>query len=108
MWAFAKLDVIAFVGASAAIAAAGLFALTMILVVKGAPSGAPVGPHLAQLATFFPGFSVSAAGAWIGAAYAGAVGGAFGVALASVWNLAHALLLAVVRMRASLASYSID
>jgi hypothetical protein len=108
MWAFAKLDVIAFVGAGAVIAAAALFALTMILVVKGAPPGVPVGPHLAQLAVFFPGYSVSAAGAWIGAAYAGVVGGAIGLALASAWNLAHTLLLAVVRMRASLASYSID
>ena len=28
--------------------------------------------------------------------------------LAALWNFAHALLLGVIRMRASLASYSID
>ncbi len=107
-WAFAKLDVIAFVAASAAVAAVALFALTMILVVKGAPPGVPVGPHLAQLGAFFPGYAVTAAGAWIGAAYAGAAGGAFGLVLASVWNFAHTLLLAILRMRAGLASYSMD
>jgi hypothetical protein len=108
MWAFAKLDVIAFVAASAVIAAVALFVLTMILVVKGAPPGVPVGPHLGELAAFFPGYTVSAAGAWIGAAYAGVVGAVIGFALAGAWNLAHASVLAIVRVRASLASYSID
>jgi hypothetical protein len=108
MWAFAKLDVIAFVAASAAMAALGLFALTLFLVLKGAPPGIPVGPHLAQLAEFFPGYAVSAVGASIGAAYAGLVGGVIGFVLAGAWNLAHGLLLAVIRVRASLASYSID
>lgn len=108
MWAFAKLDVVAFVGASAAVAGAALFLLTMFLIVKGAPPGVPVGPHLAGLAEFFPGYSVSAVGAGIGAAYASALGAVIGFALASVWNLAHTLLLAVIRVRASLASYSMD
>jgi len=108
MWAFAKLDVIAFVAASAVMGAVALFALTLFLVLKGAPPGIPVGPHLAQLAEFFPGYAVSAPGAWIGAAYAGVVGGLIGFALAGAWNLAHGVLLAVIRMRASLASYSID
>lgn len=108
MWAFAKLDVIAFVTASATIAAAMLFALTMFLVLKGAPPSVPVGPHLARLATVFPGYTVSAAGALVGGGYAAVVGGLIGFALALAWNLAHGLLLAVARMRASLASYSID
>jgi len=47
-------------------------------------------------------------GAGIGAVYAGVVGGLIGFALAGAWNLAHGLLIAVIRMRASLASYSID
>lgn len=108
MWALAKLDVAAFVAASAAVAGAALLMLTLALVVKGAPPGVPVGPHLAQLAVFFPGYSVSAGGALIGGAYASLVGGVAGFLLATFWNAAHALFLAVIRMRASLASYSID
>jgi hypothetical protein len=107
-WAFAKLDVAAFVMASAAVAAAFLFVLTLGLVIKGAPPGMPVGPHLAQLATFFPGYTVTAVGAVVGAAYAGVFGGALGFVLAAVWNFAHTLVLAVIRVQASLATYSID
>jgi hypothetical protein len=108
MWALAKLDVGAFAIASALVTGLVLFALTVLLVVKGAPPGIPVGPHLAQLSVFFPGYSVTPAGALIGAFYASLVGGAFGLVLAALWNAAHTVFLAVVRVRANLASYSID
>jgi len=108
LWAFAKLDVVAFVAASAVVVGLALLVLTLALVIKGAPPGAPVGPHLGVLAVFFPGYSVTAGGALIGAAYASMVGGVMGLVLATVWNVAHALFLAVIRMRASLATYSID
>jgi hypothetical protein len=107
-WAFARLDVRAFVVASAAIAAAFLLVLTLALVIKGAAPGVPVGPHLAQLAVFFPGYTVTAGGAFLGAAYASVFGGVSGFALAVVWNIAHALVLAVIRVQANLATYSID
>jgi len=107
-WAFARLDGRAFATASAAITAAFLFVLTLALVIKGAPPGAPVGPHLAKLAVFFPGYSVTVAGAFVGALYAAAVGGVLGWVLAVVWNFAHSLVLAVIRVQASLATYSID
>jgi hypothetical protein len=108
MWALAKLDVGAFAIASAAVAGLVLLALTLLLVVKGAPPGIPVGPHLAQLAVFFPGYSVTPLGALIGAVYASLVGAAAGLLIAVFWNAAHAVFIAVTRMRASLASYSID
>ena len=108
MWALAKLDVGAFVIASAVVTGLVLFALTLLLFVKGAPPGIPVGPHLAQLSVFFPGYSVTPLGALIGAAYASLVGASAGFLIAAFWNAAHALFLAVTRMRASLASYSID
>jgi hypothetical protein len=108
MWALAKLDVVAFVVASAAVTGFALFLLTLFLAVKGAPPGIPVGPHLAQLALFFPGYSVTAVGALIGGAYASLVGGIAGFFLAAFWNAAHALFFAVIRMRATLANYSID
>src|ERR1700674_1844038 len=85
MWALAKLDVAAFVAASAAVAGAALLMLTLALVVKRAPPGVLVGPHLAQLAVFFPGYSVSAVGALIGGAYASVVGGVAGFLLATFW-----------------------
>jgi hypothetical protein len=85
-----------------------LFTLTLALIIKGAPPGIAIGPHLAELAVLFPGYSVSVRGAFIGAGYAGVVGGAMGLVLALIWNVSHTLFLAVVRVRASLATYSID
>jgi hypothetical protein len=107
-WAFARLDVVAFAAASAVVFALALGALTLALVVKGAPPGQPVGPHLGALAAYFPGYAVTYAGAAIGAAYATLVGAACGAIVAALWNFAHALLLAVIRMRANLASFPLD
>ena len=107
-WAFAKLDVFAFTVASAAIGATVLLALTLALLIKGAPPGMPIGPHLASLAELFPGYAVSVGGAFLGALYASAIGGALGFVLASIWNFAHWLVLAVIRVQANLATYSID
>lgn len=108
VWTFARLDAVAFALASACVFAFALCALTLLLVVKGAPPGIPIGPHLGSLAAYFPGYSVSALGAFIGAMYAGLLGGALGLLLAMAWNLAHCLLLAFIRVRATLAAYSID
>lgn len=107
-WAFARLDRPAFALASAATFAAVIFLLTVAIVLKGAPPGVAVGPNLAHLAFYFPGYSVTLGGACVGAAYGGAVGAGWGFVLATLWNLAHALLLALVRVRADLDSYSID
>jgi hypothetical protein len=107
-WAFARLDRPAFVLASAATAAIVVFALTAAILVKGAPPGDPVGPNLAHLAFYFPGYSVSAAGSLVGAAYGCAVGAASGFIVATLWNLAHELVLALIRVRANLDAYTID
>lgn len=108
VWAFARLDVLAFAMASACASAFVLFALTLLIVVKGAAPGMPVGPHLGSLAAYLPGYTVSVSGAFIGAGYAALAGGALGLLLALTWNFAHALLLALIRMRATLAAYSMD
>ena len=107
-WAFARIDVIAFSLANAVAFALVLFGLTVAITWKGAPPGVPVGPHLAHLALYFPGYSVDHRGAFIGAAYAGALGALSGLVLAVLWNFAHALLLGVIRVRANLSAYSID
>src|SRR5262249_3720320 len=107
-WAFAKLDGRAFAVASAAIAGAFLLIVTLALVAKGTPPAIPNWPHLGKLAVFFPGYTVSFGGAFIGALYAALVGAVLGWVLAVVWNFAHSLVLAVIRVQASLATYSID
>ncbi len=107
-WAFARVDVIAFSVATAATFALVLFAVTVAIAWKGAPPGVPVGLHLAHLAIYFPGYSVSVRGALTGALSAGLLGALCGLVLAAFWNFAHALLLGVIRVRANLAAYSID
>lgn len=108
MWAFAKLDLAAFVIASAIVTGTFLLLLTLLLVVKGAPPGMPVGPHLAALRAIFPGYTVTVPGALVGGLYAASLGACIGFVVAGIWNLAHALFLAFVRMRANLASYDMD
>lgn len=65
------------------VAGLGLFLATNWLVVKGGPV---VGPHLALLAQFLPGYRVTFAGSLVGLAY-GFVGGfAGGYLLGVVYN----------------------
>ena len=49
------------------LSAMGLFAATLILVIKGGPDP---GAHLRLLGNYFPGFDIGIGGAAIGAAYA--------------------------------------
>jgi hypothetical protein len=61
----------------------GLFLATLILAVRGGPW---TGDHLGLLSQFFPGYSVTVGGAFIGFLYAFAVGGAAGYLLSAVYN----------------------
>jgi len=61
----------------------GLFLTTNFLVLKG---GAIVGPHLALLAQFFPGYRVTFLGSLIGFGYAFCVGFVIGVVFALLYN----------------------
>lgn len=61
----------------------GLFLATLILALRGGPW---TGEHLALLAQFFPGYSVSPLGAFIGFAYAFVAGGLSGYLLSAVYN----------------------
>lgn len=97
--AFARFDFVALAVAVGSVAALGLFAATAILLVKGAPPGVEVGPHLALLANFLPGYSVTWGGAAVGLVYGFLIGAALGILIAIVWNLIHHvyLVLAVTR-----------
>jgi hypothetical protein len=77
------LDPRAFALASAFVAAAALFAATATLVVRG---GDPLGPNLALLAQYLPGYSVSWPGAPLGAGYGFAVAFLAGYAFAALRN----------------------
>jgi hypothetical protein len=61
----------------------GLFLATNILVLKGGPV---VGPHLALLSQFFPGYRVTFLGSLIGFCYAFVVGYVIGAVLGAVYN----------------------
>ena len=68
----------------------GLFLATNFLVLKGGPVGADgrriIGPHLALLAQFFFGYSVSFLGSLIGLAYGFLTGFIGGYAVARLYN----------------------
>lgn len=61
----------------------GLFLATLFLVVRGGPNP---GQHLRLLAAFFPGYSVSVLGSFVGFVYAFVVGYALGRIIGEVYN----------------------
>ncbi len=64
-----------------------LWLATVWLVIKG---GEVVGPHLALLAQYFPGYRVSLAGSFVGLVYGFATGSAGGYLCARLYNvIAH-------------------
>lgn len=65
------------------LSALGLFLATVILVVKGGPDP---GPHLGLLSVYLPGYSVTWAGAFVGAGYAFFLGYGVGRTIGTVYN----------------------
>lgn len=61
----------------------GLFAATVILVIKGGPNA---GEHLGLLAQFFPGYSITFVGGILGFVYAFLVGFGIGAVIGVVYN----------------------
>lgn len=61
----------------------GLFLATTILLIKGGPN---VGQHLALLRAYFPGYSVTIPGSFIGFVYGFVVGYALGRVVGMVYN----------------------
>jgi hypothetical protein len=61
----------------------GLFFATVVLVIRG---GERVGPRLQLLSVFFPGYSVTWLGAFIGFIYAFVLGYGLGRIIGSVYN----------------------
>ncbi|HEY5547607.1 MAG TPA: hypothetical protein VIK50_16245 [Gemmatimonadaceae bacterium] len=61
----------------------GLFLATIFLVIRGGPM---VGQHLSMLRAFFPGYSVTWLGAFVGFVYAFVIGYGLGRIIGSVYN----------------------
>ena len=100
MVAFARVDALALAVAMGTVCAIGLFLLSAVLLIKGAPPGVPVGTHLGLLGAYWPGYTITWAGSLIGAVYAGASGALIGFVWAVLWNLTHYLYIILVVVRA--------
>lgn len=61
----------------------GLLAATLFLVIKGGPN---VGQHLGLLSVYFPGYSVTVGGAFVGFVYAFVLGYGAGSLIGRVYN----------------------
>ena len=95
--AFARLDAVALGAATALVGGGAVGLATVWLVVKG---GAVVGPNLALLSQYFPGFTVTWPGAAIGFGYAALAGFVVGWVYATLRNLTLRHVLRHVRARA--------
>jgi len=99
MAAFARIKPVAMAVALGTVFALLLFSATAVLLVKGAVNGEIVGPHLALLGIYLPGYEVSWPGAFLGAAYMFMAGALLGFLLAVLWNLTHHLFVAFMVLR---------
>lgn len=97
--AFARLDVVALAIAMGCVFALGLWFATAMLLLKDTPPGVPVGPHLALLANYLPGYRVSWTGTVFGVLYGFLIGCGFGAIVAAVWNVAHHVYLVMTTTR---------
>lgn len=61
----------------------GLFIATNVLVFRG---GDAIGPHLSLLGVYFPGYSVTVVGSFIGFVYAFVLGYAIGRTVVTIYN----------------------
>ncbi|MDZ4675111.1 MAG: hypothetical protein SGI84_11700 [Gemmatimonadota bacterium] len=81
--ALARLNARAWGIALGLLGGGGLFLATMILLIKG---GQNVGQHLSLLRAYFPGYSVTILGSFIGFIYGFVVGYALGRIIGLVYN----------------------
>ncbi len=99
MAAFAKMKSLPMAAALGSVCALMIFSATAVLLLKSAVSGAVTGPHLALLGVYLPGYEVSWAGAFLGAAYFFMGGALLGFILALLWNFTHRLFIAFLVLR---------
>jgi hypothetical protein len=93
---FAKMDVTAMAVAVGLLCSLLFFLATAVLLMQTAPENYPIGQHLSDLSDYLPGYSVSWAGALVGACYAFLLGALAGFFAAVYWNLTHYFALGVM------------
>lgn len=98
---FARVDTIAFAVAGACVAAVVMFFATAILLLVGPAPAQPIGTNLWALSTFWPGYSVTWGGAFIGAIYGGICGALGAFFLAVFWNLSHLVIVGFIAFKYS-------
>jgi len=98
MAAFARFDPLALAVALGSVFALLIFIATAALLLQG---GEVVGPHLALLGIYLPGYDVSWTGALLGALYFWLIGAVTGMVIAMLWNLTHHIYVAIVLVRAA-------
>jgi hypothetical protein len=96
---FARLDLLATACGAAVCGGVALLLATYVLLLWGAPPGAPIGPNLSALSTFLPGYGVSWTGGLVGMFYGSVIGGALGLFFAAIWNFAHLVALGLIALR---------
>jgi hypothetical protein len=94
---FARLDKTALGIAAGCVGGLAVFAATVVLLLKGGPR---IGPTLALLAQFFPGYSVTWPGSVIGALYGFGAGFVLGWMVALLRNAITSAYLRLIRFRA--------
>jgi hypothetical protein len=70
-----------------------LWLATAILLLRGAPPGVEIGPHLSLLGQFLPLYAVSWSGSIVGLVYGFVIGYVIGMLVGLVWNVSHVLYL---------------
>jgi hypothetical protein len=99
MLAFARLEPKALSIALGSVLGLMLFLATVALLLKSPTTGGAVGPHLALLGIYLPGYEVSWTGALLGFGYFWFLGAALGFVLAALWNTTHYLFVVTALMR---------
>jgi hypothetical protein len=97
--AFARIDIRALAITSGVFVALVIIAVCAVILLSPPAPGRQVGEHLALLANYFPGFSVSWIGCGVGAAYGFAVGVVVGAFFGTSWNTMHVIYLMVAMVR---------
>jgi len=100
MASFAKIDPVALGIALGCVWGVMLFLATGLLLLQGAAEGVQVGPHLALLGIYLPGYEVTWSGAVLGALYFGIIGIVAGFVIAALWNLTHYIYIVLTVARA--------
>ena len=97
----AKVDSLALGVALGTVFAAGIFLVTNLLILKG---GEKIGPNLALLGQFFPGYNVTFGGSLLGLLYGFVSGFALGWLIAVIRNIIIRIYLQIINVRQKMAA----